>query len=207
MLRLYIAKTLNNAHDYLNDLSDELQKKVLKHKNYNKQQQMITSELLLKHALKDVGAGDVKYNYTPGLSIIHRSLEGSKAHSDEYVLIGLSNDRIGVDIEKFRDVKNAAKILGEEELELYNKSDEKDKVFSMFWSAKESYIKYRHRLDRPYKEIVFKIEETINDFHAGKLLDFYCYHSYFNGYSFAVVTKSLAAPELIYVTDNELLGD
>lgn len=208
MLNLYIVKTLNNAHDYFNDLTKESQTRILKHKNINKQQQMITSELLLKYALRDVSYDkEIKVAYLPKIVLLDSNLHISKAHSNDYVLVGVSEKNLGVDIEKIKDIKRPSKLLSEEELDIYNISEDKGRIFTMYWTAKESHVKYHGTLTKAYKEIPFIVDKTISEFNAGKVLELFCYQSYFNGYSFAVVTKEFLAPNIIYVSSNELLGE
>ena len=47
---------LDDALDYLPKLNKNIQKRILKNKQKDKQQQMITAELLLYYGLKDSGS-------------------------------------------------------------------------------------------------------------------------------------------------------
>lgn len=69
------------------------------------------------------------------------------SHSGKKVLVGFSDDRIGVDIQKITDHKSATakKFFSEKEFEFLTSQNTKDKqneVFSQIWALKESYIKF-----------------------------------------------------------------
>lgn len=207
MLNLYLTKVLDDALDYLPKLNKNIQKRILKNKQKDKQQQMITAELLLYYGLKDSGYHEVvETDYLPKLVLLNSDLSISKSHSHEYVMVAVSSSNVGCDIEKLTTVKNPVKILAKEELDHYNKvdSDAKKWVFTLYWTAKESYIKYHGSLIKKYSEIFYDIKKTINDSNAGRIDDLYCYQSFFKDYSFAVVTKEFIAPHVILVNSKDL---
>lgn len=209
MLNLYLTKVIDNALDYLPKLNLNVQQRILKNKKLEKQRQMISAELLLYYALKDSGYHeDVKTDYLPKLVLLNSNLHISKSHSHEYVMVAVSSANVGCDIEKLRTVKNPERLLAKEELKKYEKviPADKKRVFTLYWTVKESFIKYHGTLDRQYKEIFYDLEKTINDFSAGKVDDLYCYQSFFNDYSIAVVTKEFTTPQVIIVNNNSIVN-
>ncbi|HHV33221.1 MAG TPA: 4'-phosphopantetheinyl transferase superfamily protein [Acholeplasma sp.] len=210
MLKVYITKVFDDAFVYFDYLNLNIQERINKNKDDLKKKQMITAELLLRHALIDSGyKGEVSLEYTPKPILKDSGLSISKSHSNDYVMVAVSNENVGCDIEKIRIVKNPTKVLSEEEFENYKKQkeDKKAEVFTLYWTAKESYIKYHGSLTKEYKEIFFNIERTINNFNGGKIEDLYCYQSFFNEYSFAIVSKMFTVPEVVFVSEKELKGD
>lgn len=207
MLNIYLTKVLDNALDYLPKLSLKMQKRILKNKKIEKQQQMITAELLLYFGLKDSGYHEeVLTDYLPKLVLLNSDLSISKSHSHEYVMVAVSSTNVGCDIEKQTTVKNPGRLLAKEELAHYDRSslDAKKRVFTLYWTAKESYIKYHGSLIKNYNEIFFDIKKTINDFNAGMIDDLHCYQSFFKDYSFAVISKEFIAPQVIVVNNKSI---
>lgn len=207
MLNLYITKVLDNALDYLPSLNKDFQKRVLKNKHLKKQQQMVTTELLLIYALKKLGYDkEIIVEYKPKPILLNSEYKISKSHSEDYCLVAVSSEEVGADIQIIKDVKTPERILSKKELQNYNKGI-KDEVFTLYWTAKESYIKYYGSLTKPYVEIVYEIEQKINNFTAGKIGKLYCYQSYFKNYSFAVATKLFIAPDVFFVSNKSLIEE
>lgn len=209
MLKLYITKVLKDALLYFDELEVKIKKRINQNQDSDKKKQMITTEKLFKYALKDIGFNEeIIVEYSPKPVLKNSSLSISKAHSFDYCLVAISSSNVGADIEKIRDIKNLEKLLAKEELIDYNKAlnEKKKAVFTKYWTAKEAYIKYYGSLTKNYKKIYFKIDKTLNNFSGGKIDDLYCYQSFFNGYSFAVVSELFTYPEVIFVSEKEIKG-
>ena len=67
-------------------------------------------------------------------------LEFNLSHSGDYAICAISDDEVGCDIEKIKDVnlKIAKRFFSEEE---YNNVLKDNKLFFRYWTLKESYLK------------------------------------------------------------------
>ncbi len=204
MTSIYILKTLNNAHHHLSSLSTEVQKKILDYKDFKKQEQMISAEILLKYAFNQLGYDDIVVSYTPKPIIEDKNLFISKAHRKDYVVVAVSNENIGIDVEEAKDSVAATKVLSKDEYKIYETGD-KGRVFSYYWSVKEAYVKYVGLLSYPYKEINVTQDKTIDCINEGSVLECFYYHIFYKGYSVALVKKSNKRPKIIEVTKEAVL--
>ena len=85
------------------------------------------------------------------------------SHSGEMAVCILGRNEVGIDIEKMRkyNPKVADKILSDEEWEVLQKSEQKDKDFIKFWTLKEAYGKYIGKgLGMDFKEVTFQWQEN-----------------------------------------------
>lgn len=68
----------------------------------------------------------------------------SLSHSGGYVCVALSDQRVGVDLECVRPIRNGlpARVLAPEELRQVAKLSDETAAFFRFWTLKEAYLKY-----------------------------------------------------------------
>lgn len=204
MAVIYLTKTIDNAHSYLKKLNESTIKRILDNKDYFKQKQMITGELLLIYAFKKRGFKQIpKIIYTPKPVVKEANIYISKTHSNNYVSCAISNQNIGHDIELIKDSKAAKKVLSNNEYQRYLTN--KEKMFSLYWTIKEAYIKNIGFLIKPYSEI-----DTIQDFsltkdNKGKVLDKYFYQTFYNNYSIALVSETPLNPQIKLVDNKKLI--
>lgn len=66
------------------------------------------------------------------------------SHSREGILCGIYTEEIGVDIERIIPCKErlAARVCHPNELRLLEESQDRDRMMTAIWTAKESYVKY-----------------------------------------------------------------
>ncbi len=206
MVNVYILKTIKDAIKYINLVNSDSKKRILDYQDKMKQNQMISAELLLYYALAEHNVKTPKIVYKPKPTLINSDFYISKAHSDDYVMVAVSNYDVGCDIEKFRTVKNHEKILSALELNYYQSRQNslKPACFVMFWTVKEAFVKYHGRLIKPYNQISFQIKHENEKFVAGLVDDLFAYYGSFDQYGFAVVTKSLLAPNIVFINENNL---
>ncbi len=105
------------------------------------------------------------------------------SHSGDYVIAGLSNNPIGVDVE---DINREAKyqelikyVLNNEETTKFNKSTNKRKYFFEIWTKKESYLKC---IGEGLKVAMPSIKEN-------KFKDYYFKLFLINNHQFAICNK------------------
>lgn len=81
--------------------------------------------------------------YFSGITTLHFNI----SHSGRYVLCGISDQEIGVDIEEIKGLHEeiAKRYFTKQEYESLKKLDENEakKLFYTYWTLKESYIKYQ----------------------------------------------------------------
>lgn len=67
------------------------------------------------------------------------------SHCRRGILCGISHQEIGVDIERIIPYKEklAARICHPEELRMLSEAEDKDRMLTAVWTAKESYLKYQ----------------------------------------------------------------
>ncbi len=89
--------------------------------------------------------------YFPERADVHFSL----SHSGEYVMCALSTDKVGADIQKSQAIsdKMTSRVFTENELKTADSLS--------LWCLKESFIKLKGKLDRPYREMEFLKSENI----------------------------------------------
>jgi hypothetical protein len=185
MINIYLTETLHNAETYFNRLDEASQERIKTFKLPLQQAQRITGDLLLKAALRKEGYFDYKVIYTPKLMLENNVAYISKSHSHNYVMVVITNELVGCDIELVKEVKIQKKVLALNELEVY--------------------IKYYGGLVKPYQNIVFNIAHQESSIWYGTIDDLYCYQTGFNGYVISTVTKSVKQINFNYLTINELL--
>ena len=157
MATLYLSdiRSLDYSANYdraFSLLSDGRKKKMALYKNSEARKQILVSELLLRKALADkkLDYDDLIYEYNeygkPSLSNIN-GFFFNISHSGDYVLLGASNNEIGVDIERIKkfNPRIAQRFFRKEEYEYImapQDEEERKRLFFLYWVIKESYIKY-----------------------------------------------------------------
>lgn len=157
MATLYLSdiRSLDDSANYdraFSLLSDSRKKKMALYKNSEARKQILVSELLLRKALADkkLDYDDLIYEYNeygkPSLSNIY-GFFFNISHSGDYVLLGASNNEIGVDIERIKkfNPRIAQRFFRKEEYEYImapQDEEERKRLFFLYWVIKESYIKY-----------------------------------------------------------------
>lgn len=92
----------------------------------------------------------------------HPNFHFNISHSGDYVICGVSNSTIGVDIElmKIKNLEIAESVFAEQELQVFKNLPENEKQIFFFslWTLKESYIKATGKgLSLDLKSFYFKI--------------------------------------------------
>lgn len=90
------------------------------------------------------------------------------SHSGKFVIVGISDNEIGVDIEKYRDeshkiIELAKRYYTKQEYEYvlsFSSDEERVKAFYKLWTLKESYVKYIGKgLSIPLSSFAFEFKE------------------------------------------------
>ena len=179
----------------INDLSDEeynyyyslmspqKKRRVERFRFPDDKKRTVAGELLARKMIADfckVNAEDIVFNqneyskpYAEKLNV-----EFNISHSYELVICAISENAIGVDIEKIRDIddKVMAYVCTREEYAYLNEKgiekEEKLKRFFEIWTFKEAYFKWKGTGLTDLKSISF-FDETINCFNRSELFGEY----------------------------------
>ena len=193
MYKLYLLdlKELNDDNTFLfffNKLN-KVQKEKVKEYSLRKKQNILLSEYLLYNYF--FSNEDFFYNQYGKPYLKNKYFNIS--HADNYLLLGIADEEIGVDMQKITFKKNVEKLFSEEEQNILKTA--KEKMFTRYWVLKESYAKY---LGVGISKKI--LQETIKK----KDVYFYEYED-LNGYMIAVCLKNKHPKEKInYLTLNEL---
>lgn len=159
--------------DYLSDFLDskelERSKRYYKEKDKNR---FIICRTLLKFILASYAKIDVQkiyisqgVNKKPYLES-YPDLHFNVSHSEDYAIIGISNQTIGVDVEMintnydFKDLIST--VFNENEINLIEHSVDKNQTFYNLWTRKEAFVK---ALGKGIDDDFFKIP-CIEDFYV-----------------------------------------
>lgn len=193
MYKLYLLdlKELNDDNTFLfffNKLN-KVQKEKVKEYSLRKKQNILLSEYLLYNYF--FSNEEIFYNQYGKPYLKNKYFNIS--HADNYLLLGIADEEIGVDMQKITFKKNVEKLFSEEEQNLLKTA--KEKMFTRYWVLKESYAKY---LGVGISKKI--LQETIKK----KDVYFYEYED-LNGYMIAVCLKNKYPKERInYLTLNKL---
>lgn len=193
MYKLYLLdlKELNDDNTFLfffNKLN-KVQKEKVKEYSLRKKQNILLSEYLLYNYF--FSNEEIFYNQYGKPYLKNKYFNIS--HADNYLLLGIADEEIGVDMQKITFKKNVEKLFSEEEQNLLKTA--KEKMFTRYWVLKESYAKY---LGVGISKKI--LQETIKK----KDVYFYEYED-LNGYMIAVCLKNKYQKEKInYLTLNKL---
>ena len=149
---IYLLKTHNIEVNDKNiiDVDDKTKERINRVKSLERKQELFGSYLLLKDILEanyNINIKDIElvYNENGKPSIKDSNIHFSLSHSNNIVILAVSDHEIGIDIELISDVKDnlVKKVLTKEELNIYSKlrSKEKNKYFFEVWTSKEASIK------------------------------------------------------------------
>lgn len=130
--------------------SGERREKADRYQSDQSRRLCLGAEVLLKRALADAGhaAEELSYGYgehekpyLSGMPGFHFNL----SHSGDYVMLAAAECEVGCDIEKIKEGKLplAKRFFCREEYELIAaaEAEERDLLFTRYWTLKESYIK------------------------------------------------------------------
>lgn len=193
MYKLYLLdlKELNDDNTFLfffNKLN-KVQKEKVKEYSLRKKQNILLSEYLLYNYF----FSNEKFFYNQYGKPYLKNKYFNISHADNYLLLGIADEEIGVDMQKITFKKNVEKLFSEEEQNLLKTA--KEKMFTRYWVLKESYAKYLG---------VGISKKILQEAIIKKDVYFYEYED-LNGYMIAVCLKNKHPKEKInYLTLNEL---
>lgn len=164
-VKIISKKTLSS---YYSDLSEYRKLKVKELKNEEDKRLSIMAEVLLKYAFKKEGITlPLKISTNECGKPYIEGIYFNISHSFDYVAVAVSNEEVGVDIEKITD-RNfgiAKRFFSKKEYEDINSvKDEKDrkKLFFRYWTIKESFLKaIGYGLNKPLNAFTVNLKKKI----------------------------------------------
>ena len=132
-------------------LSSDRRKKVDTLKNEKIAGKQIIIGSFLQYCLSpyiNVPPSQIEFEYSEqGKPYIKSDINFNMSHSGDYVVLAVSDDPVGVDIERLRHGRLlvAKRFFCEEEyteILKYSDENEQDKCFLEYWTMKEAYVKY-----------------------------------------------------------------
>ena len=124
-------------------ISEDRKKKIQKYVKIEDKKSALISEVLLRYILKENNLEyQVRYNEY-GKPLV-KGINFNISHSGEWVVIAVSNKKVGIDIEKNIDDLVGMEIFSSNEKEYINrgKADGYLERTTEIWTKKESYLKY-----------------------------------------------------------------
>lgn len=158
--------TEKEREDFLALVSAEKKEKISRQKIRKKADTMLMGEITAKRAISKLSGKDIKdieFSYTkngkPYLKD-NENIHFSISHSKDYVSVALSDNPIGIDIERIRPVtlSFAKRVLNEDEFQAFINAADKDSEFIKFWTRKEAVIKLHGK-----KLLISDIRNCITD--------------------------------------------
>lgn len=160
MLKIYYLKieesmTLERILKFKKYISRKRAVKVDHYKFENDKKLSILGELLIRYAIClncNVINSEIKFKENRYGKLFIESIEDvffNLSHSGSYVICGISDQKIGIDIEEIKDIdlSIASEFFCKSENDLILSAHGSDKIeyFYSIWCLKESYIKYEGR--------------------------------------------------------------
>lgn len=135
---------------YWNCLSEERKASITKYKFEIDKIRSITAEIMLRKALlKDfnISNEEIKFerNYYGKPRLTNKNIEFNISHSGNFVVLAISNDDVGIDIEERKKYHHdIVQLFHEKEISIIenNSLNGRVKVLYDYWCLKESYIKF-----------------------------------------------------------------
>ncbi len=152
---------------FLSIIKEEKHNKILKILNENDKKRSILGELLFIELLKelkiDYNSIQIYKNKNGKPYIENKNIYFNISHSNDYVVCAISNNEIGIDIEKIRTINpNVIKQFATvNEIEYIKKQDSYFKKCFEIFTLKESYFKCLGTNLNYIKKVEFKISENL----------------------------------------------
>lgn len=199
-------------------VSEHRRNRIIRYKNELDKKRSLLAELLIQKAvikkagLKNAAIGRNKYGkpYIKDIENFYFNI----SHSGNYVVIGVSEKEIGIDIERKDrvDYRIAERFFSKKEVrDIFSCSSEQDRIdkFYQIWTLKESYVKALGKgLYIPLSSFEFDISDEIKVNDSKQRDFFHFYHRFIQDYSLAVcyAEKNLDY-NICFIYENRLCED
>lgn len=201
MIKIYIADVSDLSIDaeILKTLPDIRVEKINKLQNNKEKILSYGASLLINKYVLD---GD-KSQYSVdsnGKPYSNTGLKFSLSHSDNLVILAVSENEVGCDIQKHsvRNFERMAKfVFHKNEIELLNSAENKDDIFFKIWTKKEAFLKL---IGTGFTRNATEIDLS-KDKYSENSKDFYFSHWKADDYYISVCTEKNNAEIKTYITE------
>ena len=150
----YIIKSVNDykeneLYEFYKIIHKEKRKKIDKYKNIDDKKRSIIGEMILKELLskEDVDYNETEFTYNEyGKPFMNNNIYFNISHSDQYIIVAISNKEIGIDIERIKktQINVIDQFASDKEKEYILKSPNniEERLFQIY-TLKESYLKMK----------------------------------------------------------------
>lgn len=130
--------------EILSGLSEDRRNRIMKYKMPNDRKRGLQAGIMIRDILKVHGRSQDEIIVSDNGRPIIEGLDFNISHSGKYVMMVISDDKVGCDIERIkgRNYSVAKRYFSEGEKNYLDESTDKDLSFYRIWTARESYIKY-----------------------------------------------------------------
>ena len=194
------------CEEVMSGLSEDRVEKILRYRKSKDRKQSLGAGLLLKQCLSEynIRIEDIRYGEhgKPEIDGVYFNL----SHSHDMVVCGVSERRIGCDIEKIEDVRDgiAERFFTKSEIQYLNQyeGDEKKEEFYRLWTMKESYMKMTGEgMSLALDRFEFSFKDRICVCRDGKKCDCHLKEYEIPGYKLTV-----CAEENVFASEIEIIS-
>lgn len=150
----YIIKSVNDykeneLYEFYKIIHKEKRKKIDKYKNIDDKKRSIIGEMILKELLskENMDYNETKFTHNEyGKPFMNNNIYFNISHSDQYIIVAISNKEIGIDIERIKktQINVIDQFASDKEKEYILKSPNniEERLFQIY-TLKESYLKMK----------------------------------------------------------------
>lgn len=193
ILKINFEESKKNIKKLFDKVSKNRRKKASIYIGIEDQIRSLYSEIFLRKILKeyDILDFEIEENEYSKPYLKEQNIFFNISHSGEYLICGVSEREVGVDIEKIGELASleiADMFFYEEEKRYLEKSKHKISDFYKIWTLKESYIKFLGKgLSKDLKEFYFKLDnQKIKLIDNKKEIDINIFSNKIEGYFLAI---------------------
>lgn len=144
---VYIASLSLYSAEKVSALYEDIKEHFTGSGRISQRKESLVGRIMLHKVLGELSAGEytVRYNEEEKPTLIcDKNLYFNISHSGEYVVLAVSDEEVGCDIQEIRpyNPKVAVRHYCENEKCLIEESENPDSVFIRFWALKESILKF-----------------------------------------------------------------
>ncbi len=147
MTKVYIATLSLYSAEEASEKYEKIKSHFISSDRISERKESVVGRILLHKALERLNIGKYTVEYKGNQKPLLKCEKGlcfNISHSGDYVVLALSEDEVGCDIQEIRpyNPKVAGRNYCENETQLIEDSENKDEVFIRFWALKESILKF-----------------------------------------------------------------
>ena len=145
--KVYIDSLSDYTDEKITESYELIKDKFITDSKISYRKESKVGRLLLDKAMENLSAGEYTVVYSGNEKPVlnsEKNLYFNISHSDDYVILAVSDSEVGCDIQKILpyNPRGAGRNYCQKETDIIENSDEKDEVFIRLWALKESILKF-----------------------------------------------------------------